>query len=311
MCAAGESVTRLCSTRACIQRSRRSRSQDGPTTSAPTASARRRSSRSAVTSVTFRSGARPAMSTSMSSPLPAACWTVTPSAMPGSTPARAAPSRTTITGWAIRSEAAAARTRPTNVRAAPARSRHHPVGRDPTTLAASIRSTAQVWSMTSPGRRTRVANCAQHGWVPRHLGGRMRGDAQPGARQWRGVQPGHRLQGDGVSPTGQGVPGFVDGDSKDRPPTTRLGVDLPGGNGLEKWCDGPGTSKLPNGVAGSLAAARREDRVPGHTLLSPCTGAALTEGRQYFSLRCGENGDYCVCCDCAPVISAGGHVPFR
>jgi hypothetical protein len=168
-----------------------------------------------------------------------ACRTVTPPARPGSAPPRALPSRTTITGWAIRSEVTASRTWPTNVRAAPARSRHQPVGRDPTTLAASIRSTAPVWSMASPGRRARVANCAQHGWVPRHLSGRMQGDAQPGARQWRGVQPGHRLQGDGVSPTDQGDPGIVDGDGGDRPHRIRLGL----GGG----CEGKETEPLRGG----------------------------------------------------------------
>jgi hypothetical protein len=52
------------------------------------------------------------------------------------------------------------------------------------------------------------------GWVPRHKSGRMRGDAQPGARQLRGVQPGYRLQGDGGPPTDQGNPGVVDGDGR-------------------------------------------------------------------------------------------------
>ena len=203
----------------------------------------------------------------MSSPLPAACWTVTPSARPGSTPARASPSRTTITGWLIRSEVTAARSWPTNVRAAPARSRHQPVGRDPTTLAASIRSTARVLSMRSPGRRTRMASCTQHGWVPRHLGGRMRGDAQPGARQWRGVQPGHRLQGDGVSPTDQGAPGMVDGDGGGRSHMIRLGAHRPGWNGPRRGCDGPRTRPLRTGVASSLATVRRVGRVGGHTLL--------------------------------------------
>ena len=87
----------------------------------------------------------------------------------------------------------------------------------------------------------------------------MRGDAQPGARQWRGVRPGHRLQGDGVSPTDQGTPGIVDGDGEKRPPMIRL-VD--------------------------------DSLIGGHTLFSPCTSATLTERTRYFSLNCGENGDY-------------------
>ena len=235
----------------------------------------------------------------MSSPLPTACWTVTPSARPGTAPWRALPSRTTITGWAIRSEATAARTWSTNVRAAPGRSRHQPVGRDPTTLAASIRSTSAVWSMASPGRRTRVANCAQHGWVPRHLSGRMRGDAQPGARQWRGVQPGHRLQGDGVSPTDQGAPGIVDGDGGDRAHMIRLG--LAGG------CEGRRTRPLHAGDSSSPAmmpaTARREGLVRAHTLLSPCFGSALTEGPQYFFRNCGGCGDCWVRCDCVQVTT--------
>ena len=82
-------------------------------------------------------------STSMSSPLPSAWRTVTPSARSAGAPWRALPSRTTTTGCAIRPELAAARTVVTKAPAAPARSRHHPVGRDPTTLAASIRSTLQ------------------------------------------------------------------------------------------------------------------------------------------------------------------------
>ena len=69
---------------------------------------------------------------------------MTPSASPGSTPPRAFPSSTTTTGWVSRPVAAAARTRPTNARAAPGRSRHQPSGREPITFAASMRSTRTV-----------------------------------------------------------------------------------------------------------------------------------------------------------------------
>lgn len=126
---------------------RSSRSHRGPTTSAPRASARRRSSRSAVTSVTACSDASAMTSTSISSPLPPARRTITPPARPPCAPSQALPSRTTMTGWATRPESTAARTWSTNSRLAPARSRHQPVGRDPTTLAASMTSTASVWSL--------------------------------------------------------------------------------------------------------------------------------------------------------------------
>ncbi len=121
----------------------RSMSQEGPTTSAPSASARCRNPRSAVTSVTGSAASEMTLM-SMSSPLPAAWTTSTPASTPASTPSRALPSRTTTTGSASRPELRAARTSSTNVRAAPGRSRHHPVGRDPTTLAASMSSTAAV-----------------------------------------------------------------------------------------------------------------------------------------------------------------------
>ena len=120
----------------------------GPTTSAPRASTRCRRARSADTSVTWVA-ASAVVATSVSSPLPSAWTTVTPPATPSSTPPRAAPSRTTTTGSVSRPDSTAARTRSTNARAAPGRSRHQPVGRDPTTFAASMRSTAPV----SPPRR--------------------------------------------------------------------------------------------------------------------------------------------------------------
>jgi hypothetical protein len=81
-------------------------------------------------------------------------------------PWRALPSRTTTTGGAIRPESTAARTWSTNVRAAPARSRHQPVGRDPTTLAASMRSTAPVWpSATGGGSCVRVSPLPTQAYV--------------------------------------------------------------------------------------------------------------------------------------------------
>ncbi len=129
-----------------VRYSRSSRSHPGPTTSAPRASARRRSSRSAVTSMTTSSDAFEATSMSVSSPLPAAWRTVTPSATPPCTPSRALPSRTTMAGSATRPESTAALNWSTNARAAPARSRHQPVGRDPITFAASMRSTASLCS---------------------------------------------------------------------------------------------------------------------------------------------------------------------
>ena len=75
------------------------------------------------------------------SPSPGACTTSTPSAAPSSTPALALPSSTMVTGGSRRPAATAARTCSVNRRAAPGRSRHHPVGREPMTLAASITST--------------------------------------------------------------------------------------------------------------------------------------------------------------------------
>jgi hypothetical protein len=129
--------------------SSKSMSHPGLATRAPKASARCRSARSAETSVTLPA-ASVATAMRVSSPLPGAWITLTPSAIPSSTPQRAAPSRTTTTGPANLSASAATRTRSTNARAAPGRSRHQPVGRDPTTFAASIRSTVQV----SPTRRS-------------------------------------------------------------------------------------------------------------------------------------------------------------
>jgi hypothetical protein len=126
--------------------SRRSSNQLGPTTPAPRACARRRSSRSAVTRVTSSSAASATTSTNASSPLPLACSTVTPPDCTAGAPARAFPSRTTTTGGVIRPESAADRSWPTKVRAAPARSRHQPVGRDPMTLAASTRSISALRS---------------------------------------------------------------------------------------------------------------------------------------------------------------------
>ena len=72
---------------------------------APSAPARWRNPRSAVTRVTSSSvvGVGDGLpETSMSSPLPGACTTVTPSSSPGSAPSRAFPSRTTTTGGASR-----------------------------------------------------------------------------------------------------------------------------------------------------------------------------------------------------------------
>jgi hypothetical protein len=80
---------------------------------------------------------------SVSSPSPGAWTTVTPSATPASTPRRAVPSRTMTTGSGSRDAAVAARTRSASRRVAVARSRHQPVGREPTTLAVSISSTTQ------------------------------------------------------------------------------------------------------------------------------------------------------------------------
>jgi GNAT superfamily N-acetyltransferase len=81
---------------------------------------------------------------SMSSPLPGAWRTVTPSTTPAWTPSRALPSKTTTTGSVSVPDLTAVRTCSTNARAAPDRSRHQPVGREPTTFAASMRSTTPV-----------------------------------------------------------------------------------------------------------------------------------------------------------------------
>ena len=129
------------------QPSRRGRSQLGPTTSAPKDSARCRRPRSAVTRVTTSSAAPATTWTSASSPLPSAWITVTPSTRPLGTPCRDWPSRTTTTGGSIRPESHRRSHPGKNVRAAPGRSRHQPVGREPMTFAASMRSTAR-----DPGR---------------------------------------------------------------------------------------------------------------------------------------------------------------
>ena len=192
------------------------------------------------------------MSTSMSSPLATACRTVTPPARPGFAPSRALPSRTTIRlgdpfrGNGLSYLAHECAGCPCSVPPPAGWTGSDDIGRVDQKHCSSL-------VHDSPGRRTRVANCAQHGWVPRHLGGRMRGDAQPGARQWRGVQPGHRLQGDGVSPSDQEAPGIVDGDGRDRPHRIRLGL----GGG----CEGRETRPLHAGGNSSQPTARREDLV--------------------------------------------------
>jgi hypothetical protein len=123
--------------------SRRSRSHLGPARSAPALLARCRSSRSAETKVTGLVATLATMRR-VSSPLCGACTTVTPSSSPSWQPVRAAPSSTTTTGRSKRLARAADLTCATKVRAAPGRSRHQPVGLDPTTFAASIRSTRPV-----------------------------------------------------------------------------------------------------------------------------------------------------------------------
>ena len=129
--------------------SRRLISHPGLATCAPRASARRRNSRSDVTSVTSASEAA-TTETSVSSPLPGACTTVTPLSAVGSAPSRALPSRTTTTGSWSRPACTADRSRSRNFRAAPGRSRHHPSGREPITFAASIRSTRPVCPPLQP-----------------------------------------------------------------------------------------------------------------------------------------------------------------
>jgi hypothetical protein len=145
------------------------------------------------------------------------------------------------------------------------------------------------------------------GWVPRHLSGRMRGDTQPGARQSRGVQPGHRLQGDGGSPTDQGTPGVADGDCGVEPLRIRLGApqgaSLREREGLGATCGSRGTVQV--GEANRLPH-RRRGLVRAHTLLSPFAGGVLTDRQQYFCVNCGVAGECCPRCDCPP-----GRAPSR
>lgn len=115
-----------------------SSSQFGPTTFASDARTRSASLRSAVTTTAPRWAW--AMATIVSSPSAGACTTSTPSTSLSSAPARAPPSSTSFTGGSSRPEVTVARTRSVKRRAAPTRSRHQPVGRDPITLAASITS---------------------------------------------------------------------------------------------------------------------------------------------------------------------------
>ena len=123
-----------------------SRSQRGPVVAA-SGSSRSRRPRSAVTTVTSGRSACPTSSavtrTIVSSPDPGASTTRTSPVSGASSPAtarQAAPSSTTTKSVSTnRSCNAASRT--SNRRAAPTRSRHHPSGRDPTTLAASTTTT--------------------------------------------------------------------------------------------------------------------------------------------------------------------------
>jgi len=92
----------------------------------------------------------------VSSPSAGACTTATPSSSASAAPVRAWPSSTIVTGAPSRPAVTDARTRSVKTRAAPGRSRHHPVGREPITLAAAITST-RTGSHTppSPGHRRR------------------------------------------------------------------------------------------------------------------------------------------------------------
>jgi hypothetical protein len=138
--------------------------------------------------------------------------------------------------------------------------------------------------ITRAGARTwRTAH--KVGWVPRHQSGRMRGDTQPGARQQRGIQPGHRLQGDGDPPTDQGTPGVVDGDGRDRPHEIGLGApegaDLREGDGFGYGCAGDGAGADGPGSPGNnrptTVTAQRGGFVSEHMVLSPRPRAALTD----------------------------------
>lgn len=145
---------------------------------------------------------------------------------------------------------------------------------------------AKSSSMESPGpAHARGELRTKIGWLPRHQSGRMRGDAQPGARLSRGVQPGHRLQGDDGSPTDQGTLGVVDGD---------------GGGG----CDSQGTVQ---GGETNRSPLRRGGLVRAHIFLSPYSGGVLTDGRQYFCVNCGALGDCCPRCDCPPGRASPRH----
>ncbi len=120
-----------------------------PATCAPSSVTRRRSSRSAVTTRTLRPSARATRSTMWSSPLPGADSTHTPGT--DSTP-RAAPSTTSTISTAPECPGTpSADSRSRSRSAAPRRSRHHPSGTDPTTLAASTITSSGALSSMPPG----------------------------------------------------------------------------------------------------------------------------------------------------------------
>lgn len=131
---------------------KRSKSQVGPTTSAALRRTRSARPRSADTSTTgsLLSAAR---ATRVSSPCPGAWTTSTPSAIPSSTPFLACPSKTSTTGRGRAPSTTARLTRVTSSRAAPGLSRHHPVGREPTTFAPSMRSTIRASRHARPAYR--------------------------------------------------------------------------------------------------------------------------------------------------------------
>ena len=119
-----------------------SRSHFGPTTEQPSARHRAPRARSAETRVTVPVPVASAATVArVSSPSPGAWTTVTPALVPSTTPGGPHPRARRPRAGRGRAAAVAARMSATRAAAAPARSRHHPFGREPTTLAASTTST--------------------------------------------------------------------------------------------------------------------------------------------------------------------------
>ncbi len=156
---------------------------DGPSAMAPRAVTRQRNSRSAVTTARCDVLVRATTSTIASSPDPSASTTVT-DAVEAIPRARPSTTRTMCTGPSnpATPESAISASRSLSRLVAPRRSRHHPSGTEPTTLAASTTRTgcrsprSEGLPSRSPGGMTHTLTTARAGQAGSHRDRRSIGD---------------------------------------------------------------------------------------------------------------------------------------